>query len=156
MRESVLFVQRAFRDRGVRGNYTPAENMHLTLAFIGEYPDPDRVLELLAPAPMTPVQLAIEGVGAFGDLWWLGIRPCPALNDYVRRLRRALADGGVPFDRKRFSPHITLLRRAVPGPRGIPEIAVPAAEMIATCATLMRSDRGKGGVRYTPLGSVPY
>ena len=29
-----------------------------------------------------------------------------------RRLRRALAEADVPFDRKKFSPHITIIRRA--------------------------------------------
>jgi len=31
----------------------------------------------------------------------------------VWRLRRALAEKGIPFDRKNFNPHITLVRKAV-------------------------------------------
>ena len=46
--EAAKDVQAAFRRAGVRGNYTPEENLHLTLAFIGEYSDPDAVLEAMS------------------------------------------------------------------------------------------------------------
>ena len=32
-------MQEAMRRQGIRGNYTRIENLHLTLAFIGEYGD---------------------------------------------------------------------------------------------------------------------
>ena len=155
MRDAVISVQEAFRSSGVRGNYTPVENLHLTLAFIGEFGDPDRVLEAMASVPFAPFALALHGVGAFGDLWWLGLRESPALSGYVRGLRRALAEAGIPFDRKRFSPHITLLRRAVAGPKGMPGVEAPPAEMTVGGVALMRSDRGRGGMIYTELGRVP-
>ena len=125
-RAAVLSMQQAFRAAGVRGNYTPAENLHLTL----------------------------RGVGAFGDLWWIGIADSPALTGCVRSLRRSLAEAGIPFDRKRFSPHITLVRRAVPGAKGFPGIGVPAVTARVDRVSLMRSDRGKNGMIYTALGSM--
>ena len=36
MRAALSEVQDDLYRQGVRGNYTPAENLHLTLAFIGE------------------------------------------------------------------------------------------------------------------------
>ena len=33
--------------QGVTGNYTKRENLHITLAFIGEYGNPDDVLEAM-------------------------------------------------------------------------------------------------------------
>jgi 2'-5' RNA ligase len=69
----------------------------------------------------------------------------------VRRIRRALAEHDIPFDRKRFSPHITLLRRAsgkLPGHEIRP--AVTRVESIS----LMRSDRGRNGMIYTELGAI--
>ena len=148
---AVRDAQDAFRRQGVRGNYTKPENLHLTLAFIGEYPDPEPVLEALRSAPFAPFDIALRGVGAFGDLWWLGLEDCPALEACVRRLRRALAAAGIPFDRKRFSPHITLVRRATPGPEGMPGLRVPAASMTVRHIALMRSDRGRDGMIYTEL-----
>ena len=152
---AALSVQDAFRRQGVRGSYTKPENLHLTLAFIGEYPDPEAALEALHSVTFAPFDIALRGVGAFGDLWWLGFGDSPALAACVRRLRRALAEAGIPFDRKRFSPHVTLVRRAVPGPGGMPGVQVPDASMTVRHIALMRSDRGRGGMIYTELGRVP-
>ena len=152
LRAAVLEAQETFRRHGVTGNYTKPENLHLTLAFIGEYPDPDAVLDVLDAVPFRPFALRLNGVGAFGDLWWLGLERNPGLEAYVRRLRRALAEAGVPFDSKRFSPHITLVRRAVAGPLGMPGIDVPRAAMTADYVSLMRSDHGRDGMIYTELG----
>ena len=42
MKDALTAVQDEMYDNGVRGNFTSRENMHLTLAFIGEYPDKER------------------------------------------------------------------------------------------------------------------
>ena len=47
MRNALQEVQDDLRRAGVRGNYTPPENLHLTLAFIGEYPAPEPVMDAL-------------------------------------------------------------------------------------------------------------
>ena len=59
-RESVRETQAAFRRQGVRGNYTPAENLHLTLAFIGEYGDPDSVLDAMETVRFSPFSLTMD------------------------------------------------------------------------------------------------
>ena len=151
IRSSIAGMQARMRQRDVRGNYTPKENLHLTLAFIGEYSDPDRVLEIISGLPFAPFELALNGMGSFGDLWWVGLEESQALKDYVRRLRHALAEAGIPYDRKRFSPHITLLRRAS---RDLAVLGIQPPErvaMVADHASLMRSDRGKSGMIYTEL-----
>ena len=148
MRRALLDTQADMRRQNVRGSYAPPENLHLTLAFIGEYGDPEAVAEALPP--FEPFDLSLSGMGAFGDLWWAGIAPSAPLSDYVRRLRHALAEAGIPFDRKRFSPHITLVRRAT----GQPVVDPPAAGMTVRRVSLMRSDRGKSGMIYTEIGGV--
>ena len=45
MKDALIDVQNTMYEHGVRGNYTKEENLHLTLAFIGEYPDPEAVLD---------------------------------------------------------------------------------------------------------------
>ena len=47
MRAALADMQRQMRDQHVSGNYTPDENMHLTLAFIGDYPNQPFRLRLL-------------------------------------------------------------------------------------------------------------
>ena len=78
MRAAVARIQDEFRGRGVTGNYTPVENMHLTMAFIGEYADSDAVLDVIDSVQLRPFSIALEGVGAFGDLWWVGRGGCGA------------------------------------------------------------------------------
>ena len=145
-------VQQDLQKQGCRGSFTRTENLHLTLAFIGEYPDPDHVLDVMQTVSSEPFDITLSGFGNFGDLWWAGIKDSDALRTCVKRLRHALADSGIPFDRKKFSPHITLVRNA----RFImqPEIIIPETSMTVDHIFLYRSDRGKNGMIYTELGQI--
>ena len=151
VKDALIDAQNGIYDRGVRGNYTPEENLHLTLAFIGEYPEAEAVLEALSSVSFSPFTLCLDGMGCFGDLWWAGMRASEALDALARKVRHALAESGIPFDRKRFSPHITLLRKA----RGtVPGLEIAHASMTVKAFSLMRSDRGKNGMIYTELGQI--
>ena len=150
--DALISMQDALWDAGVDGNYTKEENLHLTLAFIGEYGDPDAVLRAMERVPLEPFSLSLDGVGAFDSLWWAGLSASDELARYAARLRRALAEANVPFDRKRFSPHVTLIRR--PSKPTMPPIDVPPASMTVRRVSLMRSDRGRNGMIYTEIGGV--
>lgn len=151
MKDALISLQNTLYENGVRGNYTTEENMHLTLAFIGEVPESEPVMDALASVRFRQFDVTLEGMGSFGDLWWAGIRESAPLTAVVRRVRRALAEHGIPFDRKRFSPHVTLLRRA----RGhLAELPVEPVTMAVGAISLMRSDRGRNGMIYTELGTV--
>ena len=119
MKEELTDLQLYMKGLGVRGNYSREENLHLTLAFIGEYSDPDAVLDIIDQISFEPFRLSLDGIGSFRNLWWAGLEESAALRSVVKRLRRALSDAGIPFDRKKFSPHITLIRR--PSQPAIPE-----------------------------------
>ena len=151
MKDALSDAQNGMFDRGVRGSFTPEENLHLTLAFIGEYPDAQRVLDALSAVSFTPFELRLDGIGCFGDLWWAGLAESAALAAVARRVRRALAEAGIPFDKKRFSPHITLLRKAS---GQMPGTALRQASMRVRAVSLMRSERGRNGMIYTELGTV--
>ena len=151
MKNALTAAQRAMYHRGVRGNFTPEENLHLTLAFIGEYPSADAVMDALSSVTFTPFNLALDGVGRFGELWWAGLRESAALTAVVRRVRRALAESGIPFDRKRFTPHITLIRKASRDAAGI---TIAPITMTARTVSLMSSRRGRNGMIYTEIGVI--
>ena len=153
--EELEYFQGMLKDQGVTGNYTKRDNLHLTLAFIGDYNDPDEVLEAMDSIDFRPVEVSLDGVGSFGDIFWAGIKDNPQLAGYVRRLRHALADNGIPFDKKKFSPHITLIRKySYKNGLEIPVWDPPKGTMTATRISLMRSDRGKNGMIYTEVGYV--
>ena len=153
MRDALISAQEQMYDGGVRGNFSPEENLHLTVAFIGEYPEPADVMDVLEGVSFTPFEISLDGVGSFGNLWWAGLKESPALQAVVRRIRRALSEAQIPFDKKPFRPHITLVRK-IQITQGIPEVRMENAGMQVTEISLMRSDRGKNGMIYTEVGVI--
>lgn len=146
-------LQAELKNCGIAGHFTKRENLHLTLAFIGEYGNPNDVLDVINSIPFKPVTISFEGLQHFRDMYFARIKEDPGLENYVRRLRRALAEAGIPFDKKRYRPHITLVRRAYIKngiPAELPD-AMVIEKILADHASLMRSDRGKQGMIYTEI-----
>ena len=154
MKRPVLRLQDRLRRQHVGGAYTPGENLHLTLAFIGEYGDADAVLECMGAVRFPAFRIGTEGSGSFGDSVWIGLRESRELEALAGQLRRALAQGGIPFDRKRFRPHITVLRRPVTEKGRELRLSAEPASMRVDHISLMRSTRGKNGMIYTELGRI--
>ena len=157
VKEALMDIQDTMRTYGVHGRETPEENMHLTLAFIGDYDDPDYVKSIVDSIEIRPFDITLKGIGAFGDLWWAGIDESAPLQSVARRLRRALSEADIPFDRKKFDPHITFLRKAQirrENPFQFSDVKVRQAEMFVHSISLMRSDFGKRGAVYTEVGSI--
>ena len=153
-KEYLSSVQDQFREFNVRGSYTPEENLHLTLAFIGDYPDPDKVMDALESVWDGPFEITFSDVGRFDDLWWIGIQDNEALNQLVKRVRHSLSEAGIPYDKKRFKPHITLLRRVDFAAGGPEQIVTEARTMKVSGVSLMRSTQGKHGMIYSEMGYI--
>ena len=146
-------LQQRLREAGVTGRYREPDGLHLTLAFIGEWPED--ITELL-PAVRKPFSVTLSHLGIFpeANVLWAGVEPCEELDLLAKQVRHCLADAGIPFDRKSFSPHITLARKPfVPEKVILSEIPVPRVSMIVDDVYLYRSDRGKDGMGYTVIGS---
>ena len=154
MKDALTEIQVGMHQAGVTGNFTRRENMHVTLAFIGEYSDPDLVKEVMERVTIEPFEIGLDGLGNFRSLWWAGLKGSGHLNIAAKKLRRALSDAGIPYDRKKFLPHITLVRQPKSRDGKIPAEVLadlPQAGMTVDHISLMRSDRGKNGVVYTEL-----
>ena len=152
-RAALTDLQERLQEAGVTGKYREPDGLHLTLAFIGEWPED--VTELL-PAVQKPFSITLSYLGIFPEVnvLWAGIEPCEELDRLAKQVRHSLADAGVPFDRKSFNPHITLARKPfVPEKTVLSEIKVPKVSMIVDDVCLYRSDRGKSGMVYTVIGS---
>ena len=145
-------IQGQIKGSGVNGRYTARENLHITLAFIGEYGDAQAVLDALEGVRFEPFGLGLDGMGSFGGLWWAGIRAGGGLKGLAAQVRRQLAMANIPFDRKKFSPHITLIRD--PDKQVIPQVKIPDVKMTVEGFSLMLSERGKRAMIYTELGTV--
>lgn len=148
-------LQEYWKSLGMKGRFTPTENLHLTLSFIGEYNDPDYVLDALETVNFEPFVVKLDGIGNFDDLYWAGICKSEGLETLVKRVRMALAKNDIPYDRKRFSPHITLVRKAeFEGKAEDLTKELPKGETEVSSISLMSSVRGKNGMIYTNIGYI--
>lgn len=101
-----------------RGRWTPADNLHLTLQFLGDCPD-ERLPDLssiisTAAGAFPPFVIQISGAGTFGrdsDILWLGVQPQPVLTRLALQLDVLLRSSGFPGEKRPFSPHITIGRQ---------------------------------------------
>lgn len=149
-----LAFRKRLKDIGLKGNYTSEENLHLTIAFIGDYNDPEYIMDVIEGLSFNSFSMELEGFGNFADLYWVGIKDNYSLKKCAKQVRHLLADAGIPFDCKRFSPHITVLRKA--SYAHSPDFGllhIPDEGMRVKTISLMRSDRGKNGMIYNEIGN---
>ena len=156
MKKAIISAQNKLKQNKVNGRYTDVQNLHLTLAFIGEYGNTDNVLEAMEQVHFESFQLKLGGrIGSFGDLLWAGLEQSDELEKLARQFRHSLAEYHIPFDKKKFNPHITLLRNAViPTYADISSINIDKVSMTVSEVSLMRSEHGKHGMIYTEIGSI--
>ena len=156
IRKSLVKMQKYLDRHGVTGTFMESENLHMTLAFIGEYPEADSVLDAMEEVSFEPFTIVLDHLGTFRQsIVWGGITPSEQLEKTVRKLRHSLAKAGIPFDNASFTPHFTLARHA-DFSKGIPPVDIPPVSMSVDQLTLYRSDRGKNGMIYTPIGVVDH
>ena len=150
-RSALAEVQARLRDAGAAARMLEPSNLHLTLAFIGLWPETVTAL----PAVTKPFSLTLSGLGIFPEakVLWAGVRPSADLDRLAAEVRESLARAGIPFDPKPFVPHITLARKPrLPEGFDLSEIAVPPAVMTVREVCLFRSDHLEQGMAYTVIG----
>lgn len=123
------------------------QRWHLTLAFLGEVPDPAPAMAALDETQLFGLgELAIAGGGRFGSLLWAGVEgDTKGLTRLTRSVRRSMRAKRVPPDDKKFHPHVTIARRlsphdfdiALPALRGYRGPSWPVTEIV-----LVRSELG--------------
>lgn len=111
---------------GVSGaRWVPADNLHLTLRFIGNtdgrtYAD---VMDALAGIRTAAFDLCLKGIGHFGergrvDSLWVGVAKGEALMRLHDKIEAGLQRVGLEPEHRRFLPHVTLARlKSAPGAR---------------------------------------
>ncbi len=132
---------------------TTAENLHLTLVFLGETQEPGRAVQAMEKISFPSFPLRVGGkAGHFGDLWWIGIEKNSSLADLTAMLKQSLRREGFSIEERKFLPHITIARRVVPMPDQKPiRLRVPEKEMSVSGFSLMKSERRDGRLLYTEL-----
>lgn len=149
MKKALVDCMHDLKKQGVDGKFVPAQNLHVTLAFIGEYDDPKKVKQVIDRVPLPEFRLSLSEKGNFGYLLWIGVKGNQKLKTYVKELREALAGSGIPCDRDKFVPHITLIRKS--SAKKPYQVRVPKADMMVKKASLMKSERRDGKTVYKEL-----
>ena len=73
-KEKLLDVQRRLK-ACASGNFTRPENLHLTVAFLGEVGEASDVKRAISDRFVQPVALEFDRVGTFRrDLYWVGVK----------------------------------------------------------------------------------
>ena len=92
------------------------ENMHLTLAFMGEQPEPviEEVHMALSRLRAPAFSITLAGLGTFGGPRPRNIHVCvvnePGLDHLQRKVGDAVRGAGIEMPARRFVPHVTLAR----------------------------------------------
>ncbi len=152
------------RDADPALRFVPAENWHLTLAFLGDVPEDrhDRLIAGLQDVATHSRELAVtlEGGGAFphpgaARVIWLGAAHGePGLAALARRVRQACARAAVPHEGGQFTAHLTLARAHQPQrvDRWLTIVdAIPPLSWLVSGFTLVESTLNRGGSIYRPV-----
>ncbi|MBY4894611.1 RNA 2',3'-cyclic phosphodiesterase [Rhodobacteraceae bacterium N5(2021)] len=150
------------------GKPVPEENLHITLAYLGEVPE--EVLEvlhdLLEAAPLRAADVAFGALGTFAEmergLTFAEVIPSDALTALQSKVAQLARQAGAELPRRRFHPHVTLLR-ANKQPKGPARDRLAAAMGIpldvpgftARELRLYQSTLTPTGARHEVLASYP-
>ena len=167
VRRALAGCEESLKGAALRGSFTRPENLHLTLAFIGESDRAADVRRAMEKAVQTAdsgrFTLSVGGPGRFrregGDIFWVGVRENPALFRLQRSLSLVLGEAGFHLEGAQFTPHLTIARRVVMPSGFVPDQTVFYADhpllLQVDSISLMRSERVDGRLTYTPVASLP-
>jgi len=127
-----------------------AENIHLTLAFLGEA-DADKAIAAARQVRAMRHTLPIEEARYWkhNAIVWVGPLAIPkALSDLVGQLHSALRREGFALEERPFAAHVTLLRKAKPAMALPPP---PRVDWPVDEFRLVRSKVSREGASYEAL-----
>ena len=103
-------LRNLIRSSSDSGSFTPGENLHLTLAFLGECSEEEMKLAVQAvdQLEIDRCPVIISGIGCFsrddGKLWFAELKRTKELMTLQTALTDNLRKLGIPFDSKKFRP----------------------------------------------------
>lgn len=149
--EAIAAYQAILRKAGVTGNFTRPDNLHMTLAFLGEQPGPEKATEALKALRAPVGELVLDRLEVFRRTEILYLAPGedgPARTAALA-LGKELRSRGFRLEERPFKAHLTLCRRL-----RLPEGRLPPPEPVRVPvreAVLFESHRPGGVLTYTPL-----
>ena len=165
VRGEIAATTEELRAAGGDVRWAQAENLHVTLKFLGSVAA-ERLTAVRAAlervaADAAPFELTVKGLGTFPSaerarVVWVGF-VAGRLGALAQRVDAELAAVGFPLEGRPFTPHVTIGR--VRGARGWSRVLAamaPHGDKVFGCSgvadiVLYRSDLHPQGARYTAL-----
>src|ERR1700691_4539625 len=150
--------------------WSPVYNLHVTLKFIGEWPEdklPHLEAALRSITPRQPIAAEVKGLGWYPNphhprVFWVGVQNGEALPALVKDIETATVPLGIAAEARAFNAHLTLARIKEPAPLQGLRSAIAALESVEFGAFdvnrfyLYRSQPGSAGSIYTKLSEYPF
>lgn len=165
VRDRLIALINEFRPLAAKLKWVRADNLHLTLKFIGEAESAK--LEAIRATlesvrSNTPVALQVQGLGFFpNDRWprvfWAGVRASNNLATLAADIDAACATLGFAREKHPYSPHLTLARLESTHPTGALQGAIELSKarefgtFRATEFRLIESKLKPAGAEYTTV-----
>lgn len=143
----------------IKGRFTREENYHLTLEFIGNVNGQtlQELLDILHHLGDAPQSLRVEHYGSFKrrerEIVWLGLQKNQKLNALHKQLTGLLADNDIPFEKRKYTPHITIGRQVLINAE-IEELMLNPFDIKIHSIALMESKNIDGILRYEPIEEI--
>lgn len=150
--------------------WSPVYNLHVTLKFIGEWPEeklPELEAALRKVATRQRIPAEVKGLGWFPNphhprVFWVGVHGGDLLSGLVKDIETSLAPLGIAVEDRPFNAHLTLARIKEPAPLQGLRSAIAALESVEFGAFevnrfyLYRSQPGSAGSIYTKLSEYAF
>jgi len=169
-KRALLRTQRLLSAFDRMARWTRAEQMHLTLSFLGETPE-DRVASVCsvleaACGAVGPFEIKMHRAGCFPPrgrvrIVWVGVNaPGDMLNRTQRLIDHRLRQIGMTRDERAFAAHLTIGRVRSDDSDGglrtaVARVPVARVAQCVSAVALMESNLDSGGAVYMPVGRWP-
>jgi 2'-5' RNA ligase len=158
------------RTTGADVKWIPAENLHLTLKFLGKTPESViiPITEVLGKKMLSysPFYITISHVGCFPDrrrprILWIGADQAEVMKEMHGDIENEMRQFGFSAESRAFHAHVTIgrvrsLNRVRPVIRKLDEYA---SHNFGTCEvrniSLIKSELSPAGARYKTLAQIP-
>jgi 2'-5' RNA ligase len=148
------------------GRPVPEDNLHLTLAYLGEVPEQalETLHDLLSATRLSAPEIGFGPLGTFAEmergLVFIEVQTAPRLTALQEKVAQQARMAGIALPRRRFRPHVTLCRsnRQPKGPArdrlaGAMGLTPDIPGFLADRLCLYHSDLTPSGARHTVLAS---
>ena len=113
IKDKIDKIQNDLSQLGVKGNFTRKENLHITLAFIGDCDinTANKIVQVLDKIDNKSFDMIFENFDFFGEILYLDVLNNNEFKQLAYKIRTELNQNNICFDKKPTKAHITLVRK---------------------------------------------